>query len=572
MSVHNILSVKDLSVTFKPRNRDVKKAVFNLSFDIKKGETFGLVGESGSGKSVTSLAIMGLLPEIAEVTSSSINLAGDELSQKSEAEMRSIRGKKIAMIFQDPMTSLNPLVTVGEQIAEPIRIHQGLGRHDAKVKALELLEKVALNPAVRFYRKYPHELSGGQQQRVMIAMAISSNPDLLIADEPTTALDVTIQKQVVELLKSLQEEFSMGLLFITHDLALVANIADRIGVMRHGKLVEIAATPMLFKHPKEPYTKGLIACRPPMDSKPRRLPTVESFLSGPTASLSDQTLTLTSKRLASETSNNEPVLVIENVSKYYFKKSALIKRFSTPFKAVDQVNLSIQKGINFGLVGESGCGKTTLARLMVGLNEPTHGAIYYKGQDLASLSRQERLEVRKKVQYIFQNPYAALNPKFTIEQTLIEPMQVHHIGSHYKDRRDRAAELLDMVGLAEDMLSRYPHQFSGGQRQRICIARALSLDPELIVCDESVSALDVSIQAQILNLLLDIQEKKGVTYVFISHDLGVVKFFADRLAVMKDGKIVESGASDKVYRKPEHPFTKTLLSSIPTVERFSESL
>jgi peptide/nickel transport system ATP-binding protein len=394
----------------------------------------------------------------------------------------------------------------------------------------------------------------------------------LIADEPTTALDVTIQKQVVELLKSLQEEFSMGLLFITHDLALVANIADRIGVMRHGKLVEIATTPMLFKHPKEPYTKGLIACRPPMDSKPRRLPTVESFLSGQTASLSDQTLTSTSKRLASETSNNEPVLVIENVSKYYFKKSALIKRFTTPFKAVDQVNLSIQKGINFGLVGESGCGKTTLARLMVGLNEPTHGAIYYKGQDLASLSRQERLEVRKKVQYIFQNPYAALNPKFTIEQTLIEPMQVHHIGSHYKERRDRAAELLDMVGLSEDMLSRYPHQFSGGQRQRICIARALSLDPELIVCDESVSALDVSIQAQILNLLLDIQEKKGVTYVFISHDLGVVKFFADRLAVMKDGKIVESGASDKVYRRPEHPFTKTLLSSIPTVERFSENL
>lgn len=572
MSVNAILSLKDLNITFKPQNGDVKTAVSDLSFDIQKGETFALVGESGSGKSITSLAIMGLLPEIAEVRSSAIHLGGEELSQKSEADMRKIRGKKVAMIFQDPMTSLNPLVTVGEQIAEPIRIHQDLGRAQAKVKALELLEKVALNPAARFYRKYPHELSGGQQQRVMIAMAISSTPDLLIADEPTTALDVTIQKQVVDLLKSLQKEFSMALLFITHDLALVANIADRIGVMRHGSLVEVATTSELFQNPKQPYTKGLIACRPPMDSKPRRLPTVESFLSGQSSSLSHRDETSKNQRLSPKKLDSEPVLVIDNVSKYYFKKNAFIKRFSTPFKAVDQVSLSIQKGINFGLVGESGCGKTTLARLMVGLGDPSHGIIRYRGQDLSSLSRQQRLEVRRKVQYIFQNPYAALNPKFTIEQTLIEPMNVHHIGRHHKDRRERAVELLDMVGLTADMLTRYPHQFSGGQRQRICIARALSLDPELIVCDESVSALDVSIQAQILNLLLDIQEKRDVTYVFISHDLGVVKFFADELAVMKDGKIVESGASDRVYRQPEHPFTKTLLSSIPKVERFAESL
>lgn len=572
MSVNAILSLKDLNITFKPQNGDVKTAVSDLSFDIQKGETFALVGESGSGKSITSLAIMGLLPEIAEVRSSAIHLGGEELSQKSEADMRKIRGKKVAMIFQDPMTSLNPLVTVGEQIAEPIRIHQDLGRAQAKVKALELLEKVALNPAARFYRKYPHELSGGQQQRVMIAMAISSTPDLLIADEPTTALDVTIQKQVVDLLKSLQKEFSMALLFITHDLALVANIADRIGVMRHGSLVEVATTSELFQNPKQPYTKGLIACRPPMNSKPRRLPTVESFLSGQSSRLSHRDETSQNQRLSPKKLDSEPVLVIDNVSKYYFKKNAFIKRFSTPFKAVDQVSLSIQKGINFGLVGESGCGKTTLARLMVGLGDPSHGIIRYRGQDLSSLSRQQRLEVRRKVQYIFQNPYAALNPKFTIEQTLIEPMNVHHIGRHHKDRRERAVELLDMVGLTADMLTRYPHQFSGGQRQRICIARALSLDPELIVCDESVSALDVSIQAQILNLLLDIQEKRDVTYVFISHDLGVVKFFADELAVMKDGKIVESGASDQVYRQPEHPFTKTLLSSIPKVERFAESL
>lgn len=564
MSVEPILDIKNLSVRFKARHNEAKEAVSNITFDIKAGECFALVGESGSGKSVTSLAIMGLLPETAEIQADTIILAGTSLSRSSESDLRRIRGKKVAMIFQDPMTSLNPLVRIGEQIAEPICIHQRVHKRIAKQKAQSLLEKVALSPSEKFYRKYPHELSGGQQQRVMIAMAISSEPTLLIADEPTTALDVTIQKQVVDLLKKLQKELSMALLFITHDLALVADIADRIGVMRNGTLVELAETRKLFTTPQKPYTKGLIACRPPLDKRPQRLPTVDSFLLAQDGGYVAEANM--SEREVKTSTVNESLLLIEEVSKFYYTKRSLVKRLSTPFKAVDQISLSIRKGLNFGIVGESGCGKTTLARLMVGLLEPSSGKISYKGKDLSKLSHKQRHCIRRNVQYIFQNPYAALNPKFTIEQILMEPMDVHNICNSPTQRRDRAVELLENVGLSSDVLDRFPHQFSGGQRQRICIARALSLDPEVIVCDESVSALDVSIQAQILNLLLDIQDQRDVTYIFISHDLSVVKFFADELAVMKDGKIVECGASDKIYSQPEHPFTKALLDSIPSTQ------
>lgn len=551
-----LLKINDLTVTFTPRHQASFNAVSNLSFEIKRGESLALVGESGSGKSITSLSIMGLLPNLAKISHGSIKFDQQDIAELAEEDLRRIRGRKIAMIFQDPMTSLNPLVKVGKQIAEPIHIHMGLDWKDANNKAFKLLEKVALRPASDFFNKYPHQLSGGEQQRIMIAMAVSAEPDLLIADEPTTALDVTIQKQVIKLLTQIQKEMNMSLLFITHDLALVSNVADRIGVMRNGKLIEIGSKKDIFKNPKKNYTKSLLLCRPNMNESLNRLPTIDNLI--PPKNILDEA--------KSKGASDSNILTVENISLSYGHLSFLNWKKRAEKIAINDVSLQIPSGRNFGIVGESGCGKTSLARVMACLTKPTSGQVFFKGQSTNKLNTQEKLAMRRKIQYIFQNPYAALNPRFTIEQILCEPMEIHHIGENKLIRRNIAEKLMDQVGLKTSWLSRYPHEFSGGQRQRICIARALTLNPELIICDESVSALDVSIQAQILNLLLDLQDEYGMTYIFISHDLAVVKFFCDDVAVMKDGQIVEQGNAEKVYTNPVNPFTKHLLASIPQIE------
>jgi peptide/nickel transport system ATP-binding protein len=561
----NILSITNLNIFFQAKYKPEFHAIKNLSLELERGETYALVGESGSGKSVTSLAIMGLLPPTAQIRSGQIQFAGKNLVTQSTATMRSLRGQSLAMIFQEPMTSLNPLVPVGKQIMEPILTHLAISRHEARERVTGLLQKVGLEPPETFFPKYPHELSGGQQQRIMIAMAISCGPKILIADEPTTALDVTIQKQILELLKRLQADMDMTVLFITHDLGVVADIADRVGVMRYGELLEQGRTAQIFAKPNHPYTKGLIACRPPLTAKPRRLATINDFIDPqgqPTEP--DPKIFQSAPKLETATDiDHPPILELRHVTKQFKKPSIWPWAKPNIFTAVNDVSLTIPQGLNFGLVGESGCGKTTLARMMIRLLQPDNGQILFKSQDIASLDERGMKPLRRQIQYIFQNPYAALNPRFTIEQILLEPMMVHGIGQARSDRDQRIDQLLTQVGLDPKAKKRYPHEFSGGQRQRICIARALSVDPDLIICDESVAALDVSIQAQILNLLLDLQEQHGVTYIFISHDLSVVRFFSDQIAVMKAGEIVEIAPADTIYHQPQHEFTQKLLDSIP---------
>ncbi|MFW7380919.1 MAG: ABC transporter ATP-binding protein [Oligoflexus sp.] len=558
-----ILSLENLDIKFHSKHKADFHAVKNLNLEIHQGETFALVGESGSGKSVTSLAIMGLLPSNGRVTAGKVQFAGQDLLQLAKTSWRKIRGHQIAMIFQEPMTSLNPLVPVGQQIMEPLRIHRQQNRQAAKAEALRLLDRVGLQAPEFFFKKYPHELSGGQQQRIMIAMAISCQPKLLIADEPTTALDVTIQKQVLELLQELQQEMNMALLFITHDLGVVADIADRIGVMRYGQLVECDLNRNIFAQPKHPYTQGLIACRPPLHTKPRRLATVQDFTAADGQAKRPDPQSFQGERRRAATSGEQSIIALQQVSKIYQRRS-LIPGLSGPTQtAVDQVSLNIPEGCNFGLVGESGCGKTTIARLMMRLLKPSSGQIYFRSQDISQLDEQSMKPIRRRIQYIFQNPYAALNPRFRVEQILLEPMQIHQIGTSRAEQLDKIDDLLLKVGLDPAARRKYPHEFSGGQRQRICIARALTVDPELVICDESVAALDVSIQAQILNLLLDLQEQHPMTYIFISHDLSVVRFFCDRIAVMKDGAIVETQDAEALFNNPQHPFTQNLLGSIP---------
>lgn len=555
-----LLSVKNLSIDFKTADGTVH-AVQNLSFEIPRGKTVGLVGESGSGKSVTSLAIMGLIEKPAgQIPSGKIIFEKEDLLKYSEKAMRSIRGNEIAMIFQEPMTSLNPVFRVGYQIEETLKLHENLPDKERKERVIELLKEVGLKDPEKKVRAYPHQLSGGQRQRVMIAMAIACNPKLLIADEPTTALDVTIQKQILDLLAQLQEKYKMSILFITHDLAVVGDIADEVVVMYKGKLVEHGYTQDIFMRPQHPYTKGLLNCRPD-DKKTARLATINDFMdkNGNEKAFDASVLGEAQSKPMSE----EVVLEVKNLGKYYPLKTGFFGQRKEWFKAVDDVSFKVNKGRTLGLVGESGCGKTTLGRTILRLMEPNAGQIYFKNQDITKLKDQQLRALRKKMQIVFQDPYASLNPRMTVGTALMEPMKVHGIGGSGGERKDEAEALMEKVGLDPRFLKRYPHEFSGGQRQRICIARALSVKPEFIICDESVSALDVSVQAQILNLLLDLQEEMGLTYIFISHDLAVVRFFSDEVAVMNEGKIVEFASAEEVYTQPKNAYTKNLLAAIP---------
>ncbi len=564
MSSDNLLKIENLSIEFKT-DSGVVKALKNISFEIPRGKTVGLVGESGSGKSVSSLAIMGLVPNPpGKVTSGKILYNNEDLLKKSDAEMRKIRGNQISMIFQEPMTSLNPVFTVGDQICETLMLHQNMTKKEAMAEALELLDQVGIpDPAGRI-KSYPHEMSGGQRQRVMIAMAIACKPDLLIADEPTTALDVTIQKQILELLAQLQKKYGMSVLFITHDLAVIADIADEVIVMYRGDIVEKGSTDKIFIEAKHPYTKGLLSCRPSLEKNPERLPTVDDFMTvdGKEKQFDVESLK-TAKGFRPITEENNVILEVKNLKKYFPLKKGFWGQVKKHVKAVDDVSLKVRKGRTLGLVGESGCGKTTLGRTILRLLESTDGSIHYNNQDITHMKGEELRNLRRNIQIIFQDPYASLNPRMTVGAAIMEPLVIHGVGGSKAERKKMAGDLMDKVGLSREMLNRYPHEFSGGQRQRICIARALAVKPDFIVCDESVSALDVSVQAQILNLLLDLQEEFNLTYVFISHDLAVVKFISDELAVMNSGKVVEFADAVSIYENPKQDYTKKLLSAIP---------
>ena len=563
MANDNLLQIKDLCVEFSTKEGPVK-ALKNISFNIPKGKTVGLVGESGSGKSVTSLATMGLIPNPpGRVTNGEILFDGVDLLKMTDEQMRKIRGNKISMIFQEPMTSLNPVFTVGFQIAEVLRLHQGMSKSQARTRTLELLTQVGIPTPDQKIDAYPHELSGGQKQRIMIAMAIGCEPDLLICDEPTTALDVTIQKQVIELMMDLQKKYGMSMLFITHDLGVIADIADDVVVMYRGDIVEQNTTEEIFTKPKHPYTKGLLACRPPLEKHPHRLVTVSDFMDEDGKEKSPPEVKYDNPVRPFTESENPVILEVNNLKKHFPIRGGIFGRVRDHFKAVDDISFKVRKGRTLGLVGESGCGKTTLGRSLLRLIEPTEGEILWKGEDLVHADANKMRALRRDLQIIFQDPYASLNPRMTIGAAIMEPMEIHGLYGGKEERKKKASELLEKCGLPGSVLTRYPHEFSGGQRQRVCIARALAVDPEFIICDESVSALDVSIQAQILNLLLDLQEDLDLTYIFISHDLAVVKFISDEVMVMNKGKMVEMADAEQIYNQPKEEYTKRLLSAIP---------
>ncbi len=562
-----LLSVRDLIVEFQT-GEGIVRAVNNVSFDIPHGKTIGIVGESGSGKSVTSLAVMGLLQKPAAVVpQGEILFNGVDLLKCNETKMRELRGNQVSMIFQEPMTSLNPVFKVGEQIAEALRIHKNLSSKEAWEKAVHLMNQVGIpNPAVSAH-KFPHEMSGGQKQRVMIAMAISCEPKLLIADEPTTALDVTIQKQVLELLHKLQQEYRMSMMFITHDLGVIGDIADDVVVMYRSNVVEKNNAKHIFTTANHPYTKGLLACRPKLGANPRRLLTVSDFMTeeGKEKVVPVERVQIFDKETVPD-KNDHILLEVSNLVTQFPIKGGFFGGTVDHFKAVNDVSFKIKKGKTLGLVGESGCGKTTLGRSILRLVEPSAGKIIYDGKDITHVKHEELRLLRKKMQIIFQDPYSSLNPRMTIADILIEPLNIHNEGGTKAQRYDMAKALIEKVGLKANQMNRYPHEFSGGQRQRICIARALMLRPEFVICDESVSALDVSIQAQVLNLLLDLQEEFGLTYVFISHDLSVVNFIADEVGVMYAGKIIEMDKASSIYKNAKEEYTRTLLSAIPKGE------
>jgi len=551
-----ILQVQDLDIRFRvDRKSEPFQAVKGISFDIPTNSTVALVGESGSGKTVSAMAILQLLPENAIIAPSSrIMYGGRDLLKASLSEMQDIRGKDISVIFQEPMTSLNPVFTVGEQIAEVLRLHMGMSPRQARARVAELLNEVGIpDPQLRV-NSFPHEMSGGQQQRVMIAMAIACEPKLLIADEPTTALDVTIQKQILDLIASLQQRHHMSVLFITHDLGVVGEIADHVVVMQNGSIQEQGPVKAIFEHPQHPYTKALLACRPRLDRRPKRLPVIDDFIKG-TAS---QKL----EERPRGTSPGDPIILeVKSLNKTFFLKEGLFGKRAVP--AVKNVSFQLPKGKTLGLVGESGSGKTTVGLTLMRLHDATSGEVLFEGKDLLSLTEREMMAYRRRIQIIFQNPYASLNPRMTVGQILVEPMKIHSIGKDEGERVEMAFALLKRVGLSEQSFYKYPHEFSGGQRQRIAIARCLTMKPDVLICDESVSALDVSVQAQVLNLLQDLQDEYGLSYIFISHDLAVVKYISDRVMVMSDGNIVEMADSDEIYRHPREEYTRKLLSSIP---------
>ncbi len=563
-----LLEVKNLEVKFSSGN-DIFTAVKGISFHLNQGETLSIVGESGSGKSVTSLSIMQLIPSPpGKITGGEINYFGREekinLLSLNEHNMRSFRGKDIAMIFQEPMTSLNPVFTCGDQILEAILLHQKCSKKEAKIKAIELFNEVQLPRPESIFEAYPHQLSGGQKQRVMIAMALSCEPSILIADEPTTALDVTVQKTILQLLKTIQQKRQMGIIFITHDLGVVAEISDRALVMQNGSVVEEGSVVDLFKNPKHPYTKGLLACRPPLDKRYIHLPTVSDFLQNENVFQPVEITKNDREQNHTELYSSDPVLEVKNLKTHFPLKKNIFGKTTAWVKAVDDVSFKVYKGETLGLVGESGCGKTTIGRSIVQLVNSISGEINYKGQQLFELKTEELRLIRKKIQIIFQDPYSSLNPRIPIGKAIQEPMNVHGILNTEKERKEYVINLLEKVSLKPEHFYRYPHEFSGGQRQRICIARALAVQPEFIICDESVSSLDVSVQAQVLNLLNDLKSEFQLTYIFISHDLSVVKFMCDRMIVMnKSGKIEQMDEADAVYANPQTEYTKTLIDSIP---------
>ncbi|GAA5585189.1 glutathione import ATP-binding protein GsiA [Acinetobacter calcoaceticus] len=560
-----LLHVKNLRVSFKGEDKQYIETVKGISFDIPANTTVALVGESGSGKSVTSLATMGLLPvgqsKIDE--QSKIIFEGKDLLSLSRKDMRKICGKDIAMIFQEPMSSLNPVFTVGNQIAEVLCLHMGLNRKQARQRVLELLKEVGIPSPETKIDAYPNQLSGGQQQRVMIAMAIACEPKLLIADEPTTALDVTIQKQIIDLLESLRKRRQMSMLFITHDLALVGEIADKVIVMRHGEIREQGAAEQVLEQPKDVYTRALLYCRPQISQRPYRLPVTSDFMCQEDDILVEKSFDASEipQRKRGLNGDEQIILEVKDLKKSFYSRKGLFGK--EEFQAVKGVSFKLAKGKTLGLVGESGSGKTTVGLLLMRLHEASGGQAFIEGKDILSLTEKEFAKYQRKIQIIFQNPYASLNPRFTVGQILLEPMQIHNIGKDDAERKQIALGLLERVNLPEQAYYRYPHEFSGGQRQRIAIARCLTLKPEILICDESVSALDVSVQAQVLNLLQDLQDEFGLSYIFISHDLSVVKYISDQVMVMNHGEVVEIANSDELYAHPQHDYTKRLLQAIP---------
>ncbi len=569
--MEQLLQVNNLRIKFCHDN-EWTEAVHGINFDVFRGKTLGIVGESGSGKSVSCLAVMKLLDEKqCHIDADNISLEGNDISKYNDHEMSEIRGKRIAMIFQEPMTSLNPVLRCGFQVMETILTHEKIDNEKAKQRVIHLFEKVRLPRPATIFNSYPHELSGGQKQRVMIAMALACNPQILIADEPTTALDVTIQKEILALLRDLQKDNDMGMIFITHDLGVVAEIADYVTVMHNGTIVEHGTISEILQNPKEPYTKGLLACRPTVDIRLRHLPTVKEYLDGiwkderqviEKLSISSQERTERLRKIYSQ----KPLLKIEHLSKWYPIRKGLFNRTTDYVKAVDDVCFDLYPGETLGLVGESGCGKTTLGRTILRLIEPTSGKIIFNNIDVTALNSKELRHFRKQAQIVFQDPYSSLNPYMTIGDAIAEPIMIHRPELDAFKRRDMVFELLEKVGLKDEHYKRYPHEFSGGQRQRICIARALAVNPKMIICDESVSALDVSVQAQVLNLLNELKNNMGFTYIFISHDLSVVRFMSDRILVMYNGKPVELNDADKVFNEPEKEYTKKLISALPGIK------
>jgi peptide/nickel transport system ATP-binding protein len=555
--METLLTVRNLRVNFRLDKHTEFEAVKGVSFDIPTNATVALVGESGSGKSVTSLSILGLLPKenATVLVGSEIMYGGRNLLALDQTEVRRLRGADISMIFQEPMTSLNPVFTVGFQLTEVLRLHLGLSPSDARKRALALLAEVGIPDPEFKINAYPSQMSGGQQQRVMIAMAIACEPKLLIADEPTTALDVTIQKQILDLIRDLQKKHRMSVLFITHDLAVVGEIADYVVVMRNGEIREQGPAKSVFENPQDAYTKALLLCRPSLDRRPVRLPVIEDFMTG------DGHAMHLNERMRGIDTADPIILDVRHLGKDFYSREGLFGR--RKFEAVKDVSFKLPKGKTLGLVGESGSGKTTVGLTLMRLHEASTGEALFEGKDILSMSARQFMDYKRRIQIIFQNPYASLNPRMIVGETLTEPMSIHGIGASTQERTDLAFEMLHKVGLPEVSFYKYPHEFSGGQRQRIAIARCLTLKPDILICDESVSALDVSVQAQVLNLLSDLQDEFHLSYIFISHDLAVVKYISDEIMVMTQGAIVEIANSDDIYRHPKHSYTQKLLSAIP---------